>query len=228
MDGTQKVGSSLISSPMAVQDSKTKLSKVVCMQINLQHSKQATAELTVRLSKLECEGIRFVALVTEPWVVGGSVVGLNRFNPMYVKSGRPRAAICISKELKPWFLPGSSDSDLASAEIRVGQTRLTLSSAYCDINGDVSELTLWRVAADNHIVGMDSNAHSALWSNQSNSRGESMEEKIALQGWEVANTGLVDTFVSARASSIIDITLARGRGRALVNNWRSRLQPVLF
>ena len=205
-----------------------KINKVVnFLQINLQHAKAATAELALRLSEIRNKGNSYVALVTEPWIVQGHVSGLNRYNPLYDRSGHPRAVICASRDLNPWVITKDLSPDLVTIEIILGRTKYRVSSAYSDINLNAGEHEVWNTASRDHIVGMDSNAHSSLWCDHSNLRGEQIEERIAEQGWLVANQGSTETFVSSRASSIIDITLSKGKGTKLVNNWRVDTSPSM-
>ena len=62
-------------------------------------------------------------------------------------------------------------------------------------------------SGDKLIIGMDSNAHSVLWGNETNSRGEWLEEFILDSNLTVENQGLKPTFIARQTSTIIDITL---------------------
>ena len=73
------------------------------------------------------------------------------------------------------------------------------------------------------FIGMDSNAHSTLFGNETNARGEELEEILIKYGLITENIGLTPTFSANREdgmiNSIIDVTLSRGlRGR--IRNWR--------
>ena len=73
------------------------------------------------------------------------------------------------------------------------------------------------------FIGADSNAHSTLYGNTTNTRGEALEELFIKYGLNIENIGLTPTFSANREdgviSSIIDITISRGlRGR--IRNWR--------
>ena len=66
------------------------------------------------------------------------------------------------------------------------------------------------------ILGIDSNAHSPLWgSNESNARGEKLEELIMEYQFSLLNRGNSPTFVTSKASSIIDITLVFGSSKLI-------------
>ena len=73
------------------------------------------------------------------------------------------------------------------------------------------------------IIGMDSNAHSSLYGNQTNPRGEELEEIIINHGLFIENLGTKPTFQAARENgmieSTIDVTLSRGVDQR-INNWR--------
>ncbi len=73
------------------------------------------------------------------------------------------------------------------------------------------------------IVGADSNAHSVLWgSEETNKRGEELEELILRFNLNVANTGGKYTFSTLRENSIIYITLVNSStsNSLFPRNWR--------
>ncbi len=73
------------------------------------------------------------------------------------------------------------------------------------------------------IVGADSNAHSVLWGcEETNKRGEELEELILRFNLNVTNSGGEYTFSTSRANSIIDITLVNPStsNSLFPRNWR--------
>ncbi len=90
-----------------------------------------------------------------------------------------------------------------------------MASLYLDITKDIRENTNFLRSIDfcevnkfPLVVGADSNAHSIMWgSENSNSRGEVLEELLLEKDLEVLNEGNEATFSTCRARSIIDISL---------------------
>ncbi len=73
------------------------------------------------------------------------------------------------------------------------------------------------------IVGADSYAHSVLWGcEETNKRGEELEELILRFNLNVANRGGEFTFSTSRANSIIDSTLVNSltSNSLFPRNWR--------
>ena len=73
------------------------------------------------------------------------------------------------------------------------------------------------------LIGMDSNSHSVLFGNESNKRGEVLEEFILEHGLLVENRGTEPMFATQRLgrhiATCIDVTLSRGLGDK-VRDWR--------
>ena len=67
------------------------------------------------------------------------------------------------------------------------------------------------------ILALDSNAHSFLWGDDTNARGEAIEDLIATHGLEVANRGYKPTFIGRGTATHIDITITLNCG---VGEWR--------
>ena len=54
----------------------------------------------------------------------------------------------------------------------------------------------------NLIIGMDSNAHSVLWGDETNSRGEWMEEFILDSNLTIENIGRKPTFIGRQTLAL--------------------------
>ena len=102
-------------------------------------------------------------------------------------------------------------------------TRVYFCSVYLDIT-----INTYPAALDNLIqhcstqgnklvIGMDSNAHSVLWGDETNSRGEWLEEFILDSDLNLENLGRKPTFTGRQTSTIIDITLTLN---VESNNWK--------
>ena len=69
------------------------------------------------------------------------------------------------------------------------------------------------------LLGMDSNSHSTLWGcPMTDNRGEDIEDWL-LNGLQLHNDGIEDTFVTSRASSKIDLTVSTPKSFPFVTNW---------
>ena len=100
------------------------------VQINLQHSRAASAALHTTLD----EGFYDVALIQEPWIdLNGNIKGLasrthNLFhNPA---EGKKRTAILVRKNLNAFLIPKFSSMDLTAMVLRdkYGKSLLIASS----------------------------------------------------------------------------------------------------
>ena len=78
--------------------------------------------------------------------------------------------------------------------------------------------------ADNlpFVIAVDSNAHSVLWGEVTNTRGEVLEDYIGSNSLVVENVGCSPTFIARGTSSCIDITLSGCGG--VVRGWE--VSPV--
>ena len=85
------------------------------IQINLHHSKAASAALILRLHKTGED----LCLIQEPWTFNGRVCGLqiNGYTMVAPDLGKPRSCILIKKTIKFIFLPRFSNSDNISIAI---------------------------------------------------------------------------------------------------------------
>jgi len=195
--------------------------KVQFYQINLQHSRTATAELVRRF-----KGVQGVALVQEPWVKGNKVLGIGHLRQVCTsKSEHVRAAIVTDKKLRVWPMDGLSTADLAVAVIQHGMGMIVVASFYWDMNREVINnellelINLCRTRKLPLLVGADTNAHSVMWGcDSTDSRGSILEDIIMVDNLSVLNTGRKCTFQTVRAKSIIDVTLINNLVQG-IDNW---------
>lgn len=200
------------------------------LQINLQHSKTATVELVKRMDRK----VGLVTLCTEPWNYRGTLPGLGGLQvTTSSKDGVKRAAIVSSKDVRLWPIDKYCSNDIVVAAVNHSGGMLVLVSWYWDINHNVIEPLLEQVIELCQrqriplVIGGDSNAHSPVWGcAESNVRGTKVEELMAIYGLSALNSGNVSTFVSARAESIIDITLVNDWCPPVVN-WRVDLSDSM-
>ena len=69
------------------------------------------------------------------------------------------------------------------------------------------------------MLTVDTNSHSKLWGNETNSRGKKWEDFFEKEQLLVHNQGRIPTFESKNGKSIIDVTL-RYRLPNTLENWR--------
>ena len=114
------------------------------MQINLQHSRVATANL---MQIIEEESIDIIC-IQEPYIIQNKVVGiLNKFRTHALRESRSRAAIVITNnQIDVFLLKQLSDADAIVAEITVNSAKLILASIYLDI-GQQIEIDLSKIEA---------------------------------------------------------------------------------
>ena len=143
-----------------------------------------------------------------------------------------RAALAVPKNLKTFFVKDISDRDttavLFEEDSSCDNKPILLVSAYLDILdrrvissglANIGEFSLKNKIPV--VLGIDSNAHSSLWGcGDNNHRGDILEEWILEQKLRVVNVGTTPTFVTIRASSIIDVTLVSDDMAAKITNWR--------
>ena len=203
-------------------------------QINLQHSQDATAELS-RILTGTGDGI---ILIQEPYCYRNEVRGIAATHNIIVgHTGRdnpPRTAIVASKDLDVVPLPhlGTRDVTAAVLEYRVSHNnrfRLVIASVYLPY--DIANLPptqdlerLVSFARDKGLpilIGCDANAHNTIWgSTDTNTRGSALLEFLVTVNLEVINKGREPTFVNRVRKEVIDITLTTPDFVEKVKDWR--------
>ena len=131
-------------------------------------------------------------------------------------------------------MPDFTQHDIATGIIEGGSlsSPIVVTSVYLD--GEVpSVLPKFRELVEHCantnkrlVCGIDSNAHSALWGyEESNKRGEILEEFIFEYTLFVHNTGFEPTWRRGEFSSVIDITLSLNLGNYL-RSWEVSKKPM--
>lgn len=209
------------------------------LQINLHHSKVATAALS---QKILSEGIQLV-FIQEPWVVKGRVMGLGATKGKLIydaECGRPRACLYISNNINSYKLNSLCSRDTATAEVRISSTRIVLASVYLPYDApedpptpDMRRAVDWCIADHRQlIIGGDFNAHNTVWgSTDTNSRGEYILDYILSTGLIILNSGNKPTFQQRRGQNlrqeVLDLTLATRFVATKVTQWRVADEPSL-
>ena len=152
----------------------------LCWQINMQHCKQAAANLHQQLASVGQMG--YIVLIQKPYLFCNRLVGIPRnCGICNIPGDRPRAAIVAAPGLDLWMVPEYSSSDVVTCLLRTGcdQTpELYVVSAYLDITlpGVVPEplgrlVDHCRREGKQLLIGMDSNSHSTLWGCEDDNTG---------------------------------------------------------
>jgi hypothetical protein len=161
------------------------------MQINLQHSKVATANL-MKLVQQEHTDIVFVQ---EPYLYQNNTVGITRTHRIYAPNEKYRTTVIIANNnIDAVFMKQLSDRDTAVIEIRYKSIRALAGSMYLDINEDIDKKTakideILRFSKGIGILNaMDSNCRSTAWHyNDTNPRGKTLEEYLTSRNLHIMN-----------------------------------------
>ncbi len=173
----------------------------------------------------------FIIGIQEPPVAFGKVFGLDKQHQVFQKVGkdkeRPRAALYISKGIQAWELPEHTNLDMVSCMVTVGGKlqRLIVTSLYLDIRKPAWPATLdglvsyCRRLRLQLLILADTNAHSVLWGQETNPRGEMLEQGIAAADLQIFNAGYKPTFFNRRAATTIDVSFGTAGVGKLIANW---------
>jgi len=161
----------------------TTLTDIKCLQINLQHSRAATANLTKIVTDDEID----IIFIQEPYTIQGKVIGIpTRYTTFTAGGARPRAAVIVTnKGIDTTMIRQLSDKDAVTVEVIKGNTKIIAASMYFDrelqIENDLEKMERVLLHAKNTgvLIASDTNARSALWNDRvTNERGRTLEEFI--------------------------------------------------
>ena len=189
---------------------------MVCVrQINLQKSKTAS-ELLMRYIARSKHDI--LLLIQEPYLYKGRIPGLPHTYISLGSKDKPRAMLLAPKHYPLFLVEEMSDRDTATILFKDSSFEMYFISLYCDgllptISTLVTKLADFLEAKDAAAVfGLDSNAHSVLYSDieESDLRGQRIEEFIMGYDLKLLNKApFWPTYVSTRFQSCIDLSLVR-------------------
>jgi len=143
------------------------LSQLKCIQINLQRSRIATANLM----KTTDEDNTNIISIQEPYTLQNKVAGISKnYKTFTTGEGRSRAAVVVTNnQLDAILIKQLSDADTVAVEIINGSLKFILVSTYFD-RENPAELDLVKIeAVMQHakgagvLIAMDSNSRSILW-----------------------------------------------------------------
>ena len=202
--------------------SPTSNNLVEVIQANLNKSNSAMQELTIKLRKVR----DFICILTEPSVIRHRLSGIPKhYNsiPSH-KENSPRAAILTSKTIDIQEISNLCSRDLVVGLIKCGNKYTALISAYMDIKSNpissqlIEAVEYCKSKGYSILLATDTNSHSKLWGNETNSRGRKWEEFIEKEQLLIHNHGRIPTFESKNGESIIDVTMSY-RIPNEVDNW---------
>ncbi|XP_069968546.1 putative 115 kDa protein in type-1 retrotransposable element R1DM [Bactrocera oleae] len=198
------------------------------LQINLQHSKAASADLVLRLGRDEAD----VGLIQEPWLSSYGISGLrtNSHKLLAARStGRTRACLLVRNELNVFLIPNFSNEDVVTVRLEDSAREIWLVSAYMPHDDEVEPTpNLLRMALAEArrkgaavIIGSDASSRHTVWgSSDTNARGESFFDFICDVDLFICNRGNCPTFVTASRAEVLDVTLASREIAPLIWKWR--------
>jgi Endonuclease-reverse transcriptase len=199
------------------------------LQINLRHSRLATAALSQTLLDQDTD----IALVQEPYAtrlnadspptipnLPVSFEALHRLDSEHHYG----AAILVKKSLKCRLIPDLSKNHVAAVRLDLDGRAFLFLSVYLRPSLPSLETELLPILSFSSslltraIIGADTNAKSPLWnSNCSNARGRELESLLARFPLNVCNLPADSLPFAPADTSFIDVTLV---GNAVeVNNW---------
>ena len=205
----------------------TRRKSINVLQINMARSQLASYELTQLVNSENTD----ILIIQEPYAISNISIRPATTAKLISANGPdeyPWATIIVlNSNLRITNIRQAGNEYLAVAHVESDNDEFYIASVYMRQMEDVgetlskldklTELTLGK----NLIIGGDTNATSITWgASATNSRGEAVEEFIAQHGFAIIN-GLdqPSTFSTIRASSYIDVTLAKGEIKNRIKNW---------
>lgn len=200
-------------------------SKIKCLQVNLQHSRVATLNLTQVMLQHNID----IAFVQEPYTTHNNVAGFPKGFKIFAHGGgRKRAAIIVNNnDVDVIGIIQSSHEDAILTEIRYKGLTLYGASLYFPIDRDIAidldtvENILQYAKREGLILAIDSNARSKIWFDKyTNARGRAMEEFVITRDLLIINeeTG-IPSFETNRGRSWIDLTLCNRKLAQKTRRW---------
>ncbi|XP_053956259.1 uncharacterized protein LOC128861906 [Anastrepha ludens] len=154
------------------------------LQINLQHSKAASANLLIHLEQDEAD----IVLIQEPWLSSNGISGLRTKSyklVAYSRTGKPRSCILIRRELNAFILHNFSNEDIVTVSLEGPAGKLWLMSVYMAHDDEVESppALLRETLAEAKrrkigvIIGTDANSHHTCWGS-SNINARDLEKRV--------------------------------------------------
>ena len=185
-----------------------------CLQLNMQHSRNATSNIVQIISEQNTDLI----FMQEPYVINNQLVGLpKRFSIFTGGNGKKRSAIIANNnKMDIIAINQLNNADCVVVEVITNRHKFYAASIYMDIERDIGidikqiESILEHAKDFGVIIATDTNARSTTWfDNKTNQRGKKLEEFITTRNLLIINEDEgVPTFETRRAQSWIDLTIS--------------------
>jgi len=198
---------------------------IKCLQINLQHSRTATANLIKIVTDDEID----IIFIQEPYTIQGKVIRIPTKYTTFTPGGaRPRAAVVVTnKGIDTTMIRQLSDMDAVPLEVIKCNTKIIAASMYFDrehqIENDLEKMerVLLHAKRNGVLIASDTNARSALWNDRvTNERGRILEEFITTnQLYFLNEEGSDTTFSNHIGKSNIDLTIINPQLLSCITGW---------
>ena len=141
---------------------------IKCLQLNLQHSRVATANLTQIILQYNID----VAFVQEPYTILNKVAGFPKGFKIFTSgNGRKRSAIIVNNnDIDVIAITQASHEDAILTEFRYQGLKFYGASLYLPIDRDIErdlgtmEEIIRLTKGEGLLLALDSNARSKIWS----------------------------------------------------------------
>jgi hypothetical protein len=178
----------------------------------------------------------YVALIQEPWVVKGKIMGLRETGGklIYCKSTQTlRTCILLRRNLTALPIHELCSRNLTAVKVQLhkGSTKreIILASGYLPYDKstpppseEVQQLLQYSIRCGSQLIlGSDANAHHTVsGSTKTNQRGESLLGFIMANNLTIANQGNKPTFITAVRKEVLDVTITTQHIGTLTKNWK--------
>lgn len=204
--------------------------QISILQANLQNSRSAFAELLNFLLKEQID----VACLQEPYNYSKSN------NRSLLRVPKPYAVLHTWSDVQLYsaiiyntslidatFLTEESNNYITAARLSTRSDSYTVASVYCPPSLDIDPILqglqdlIEKTEGDRLIIAGDFNAKSPAWfSQETDVRGESVEDFLISNDLFTINEPLGPTFVSLNGESHIDLTIANAASLEHTFNWK--------
>ncbi|XP_032685213.1 uncharacterized protein LOC116850717 [Odontomachus brunneus] len=180
--------------------------KVPVVQINLHHSKGASAILAKGMAVMQTA----ITLVQAPWLLNNAIKGLSGSGKIISFTTQRKIRTCIvTKDLNAIFVPQFSNGDITVVQREVKELMKYAEERGLEV-----------------LLGCDTNSHHVGWGSTGiNPRGESLHEFVMDSKLIILNRGTEPTFMDCRRREVIDLTLCTRGVADLVRDCRVSNEP---
>ena len=195
------------------------MTEIKITQLNLNHAKLAQDNINGKIAKLNIKDppILYIFCIQEPYLFHKKHARKPVSCKSFMIADSPRTAIYTHQNLQnTWFIESLSNRDCTVIQTIINKKDTIIASVYLDIT-DQNVIPEWlhtlvKYTNDNRtglLICMDSNCHSTTYGNETNKRGEMLEDFIATNLFKIENIGKNYTYETSQAKTIIDITISK-------------------